>query len=86
MKTYRVDLENVTDKNIEIISSFSYKSHKQARSKAIKLSNSKEFEKAKDYPNRGGAGFARVWLWCDTEDGMITEEYMNGKCTYNSRG
>ena len=83
MAEYRIDLENVTDKNIEIIKTLRCKSKNTAIRMAKKLSSGKEFEKAKSHPN---GGFARVWVHGDLEDGSHTMQFEDGKCTYNTIG
>lgn len=84
---YRVDLENVTDSNIEILQSSSYKSLTVAKRNAMKLSKSKQFTSAQSYDNRGECGFARVVVFGEVEDNHIyTAFYENGKCTYESFG
>lgn len=92
MKNYRIDLENVTDHNIEILDSYRRVTEKAARNCAKKLSLSKAFKDAKNYDNRGEQGKVRVWVWSDEgsnnewEYGTHTMEYVDGKCTYETRG
>lgn len=83
MANYRIDLENVTDKNIEVIKTLRCKSEKRAKELASKLSSGKDFEKAKNHIN---GGFARVWVFGDLEYCCHTMQYEGGVCTYNSFG